>query len=29
MAEVKREYYETGELKLEYFILNGNKHGIN
>ena len=27
MAEVKRTYYETGELESEVFLLNGKKNG--
>jgi antitoxin component YwqK of YwqJK toxin-antitoxin module len=27
MAEVKRMYYPTGELKSEVFIINGKKNG--
>jgi antitoxin component YwqK of YwqJK toxin-antitoxin module len=29
MAELKKEYYETGELKSECFEINGKKHGEN
>jgi antitoxin component YwqK of YwqJK toxin-antitoxin module len=27
MAEVRREYYSTGELKYECFEINGKKEG--
>ena len=27
MAEFKRTYYETGELKSEWFEINGKKNG--
>ena len=27
MAELKREYYPTGELKFEHFMINGQKIG--
>ncbi len=27
MAEVKREYYSTGELETEWFEVNGKKEG--
>ncbi len=27
MAEVKREYYSTGELKEEWFEINGKREG--
>ena len=27
MAEVKREYYESGKLKSECFEINGKKNG--
>ena len=27
MAEVKREYYKSGELKSEVFVINGKYHG--
>ena len=27
MAEVKRTYYESGELESEYFVLNGKING--